>query len=137
MQHLTYGIPAHSGLHGILYVGHVDSKTRRLPSIDGNVQVWLPEMAEQLHVMHALDSDITATTSSPFGAVTGALVRYVRAVAGEPGVLRMLALAGESRFGTELEAPDAGSSCDQMVTLFHAAAQVTGDGAVGFHVGSR
>jgi diguanylate cyclase (GGDEF)-like protein len=49
----------------------------------------------------------------------------------------MLALAGEARFGSALEAPDAFSTCDQIVTLFHAAAQVTGDGAVGFHVGEQ
>ncbi len=71
------------------------------------------------------------------GAVTGALVRYVRAHADESGVLRVLAIAGELRSADTLEAPDTFSGHDQAVTLFHAAAQVTGDGAVGLHVGEE
>ena len=71
------------------------------------------------------------------GAVTSVLVRYVRALAGDAGVLRMLALAGEFRSGAALEESDTFSTHEQMVTLFHAAAQVTGDGAVGLHVGEE
>lgn len=71
------------------------------------------------------------------GTVTGALVRYVRACAGEPGVLRMLAVAGEHRSASTLEAPGSVSAHDQVVTLFHAGAQITGDGAIGLHVGEE
>jgi len=71
------------------------------------------------------------------GSVTGVLVRYVRTLAGDAGVLRMLALAGEFRAGATLEAADTFSSHEQVVTLLHAAAQVTGDGDVGLHVGEE
>jgi diguanylate cyclase (GGDEF)-like protein len=65
------------------------------------------------------------------------LIRYIRAVAGELGVLQVLAIAGEFRSAQALETPDTFSSHQQAVTLFHAAAQVTGDGNVGLHVGER
>ncbi len=71
------------------------------------------------------------------GAVTGVLVRYVRTLAGDAGVLRMLALSGEFRSGAMLESPDTFSTHEQAVTLFHAGAQVTGDGDIGLHVGEE
>jgi len=78
----------------------------------------------------------TGTCDVP-GAVTGVLVRYVRTLAGDAGVRRMLALSGEFRSGAMLESPDTFSSHEQMVTLLHAGAQVTGDGDIGLHVGEE
>jgi diguanylate cyclase (GGDEF)-like protein len=71
------------------------------------------------------------------GAVTATLVRLVRSLTGDGGVLQMLALAGEFRSGETLERLETFSSHRQMVTLFHAAAQVTGDGAIGLHTGEE
>jgi diguanylate cyclase (GGDEF)-like protein len=59
----------------------------------------------------------------------------VRAHSGEAGVAQVLALAGEQRTFAELADPDRWSSLTQTVALLNAAALVTGDGAVGLHVG--
>ncbi len=54
-QHLAHSVAADGGLHRVLYVGHVDSEARRLLAVDGEVEVGLAEIAQQLHVMHARD----------------------------------------------------------------------------------
>jgi len=69
------------------------------------------------------------------GAVTGALIRRVRADAGEPGVSRMLALAGETRPPNVLQDPASFSSHNAVVALFEAAAEVTADPMIGQRAG--
>ena len=59
----------------------------------------------------------------------------VRAHSGDAGVAQTLALAGERRSFTELADPARWSSLAQTVALLNAAALVTGDGAIGLHVG--
>ena len=69
------------------------------------------------------------------GAVSAVLVRSVRSQAGDGGVLRMLAVAGERRSAEGLEHAGTVSTPDEIINLFHAAAQVTGDGSIGRHTG--
>jgi diguanylate cyclase (GGDEF)-like protein len=69
------------------------------------------------------------------GTVVGALIGTVNAHSGEVGVAQALALAGDRRTFAALADRDAWSSLDETVALFNAAALVTGDGAVGVHVG--
>ena len=69
------------------------------------------------------------------GMVTATLVRHVRARAGDAGVLRMLAIAGEPRPVDRLEDFATWIAHDNAVNLFHAAAQVTGEGEIGLRVG--
>ena len=69
------------------------------------------------------------------GSVIHVLIAMVRAHSGEAGVAQALALAGEQRTFAELDDPDRWSSLNQTVALLNAAALVTGDGAVGLHVG--
>ena len=54
---------------------------------------------------------------------------------GEAGVAQALALAGERRSFAELADSDRWSSLAQTVALLNASALVTGDGAIGLHVG--
>ena len=53
LQHLADGVAAHGGLDGVLYVGHVDSKTGRLPAVDGEVEIRLAERVKELEVLEA------------------------------------------------------------------------------------
>ena len=69
------------------------------------------------------------------GSAVHVLIGMVRSHSGEAGVAQALALAGERRTFAELADPDRWSSLTQTVALLNAAALVTGDGAVGLHVG--
>ncbi len=71
------------------------------------------------------------------GAVINALMGMVHARNGDIGVAQVLALAGEDRSFSTLRDTSARSSLAETVALFNAAALVTGDGAVGLHVGER
>ena len=71
------------------------------------------------------------------GAVVNVLLGLVHAIRGDVGVAQTLALAGERRPFTELGDLSAWSSVDETAALFNAAALVTGDGAVGLHVGEQ
>ena len=52
LEHLAHRIAAHRGLDGVLYVGHVDSKTRRLPAVDAEIEIWLTELAKKSEILH-------------------------------------------------------------------------------------
>ena len=69
------------------------------------------------------------------GSAVHVLIGIVRAHRGDAGVAQVLALAGERRSFAELADPTRWSSLTQRVALCNAAALVTGDGAVGLHVG--
>ena len=69
------------------------------------------------------------------GSVVGALIGLVHTDNGEIGVAQALALAGDRRSFAALGDPEAWSTLPEAVALFNAAALVTEDGAVGFHVG--
>jgi len=69
------------------------------------------------------------------GSAVHVLIGMVRSHSGEAGVAQALALAGEQRSFAELADPNRWSSLTQTVALLNAAALVTGDGAVGLHVG--
>ena len=71
------------------------------------------------------------------GAVTAALMRYVRGRVGDEGVRQMLAFAGERRSVDELQDVTGWSTHDEAVSLFGAATLVTGDNAVGLHIGEE
>jgi len=77
--------------------------------------------------------------AGPGGDVSGAAVHLlmgmVRAQRGEAGVAQVLALAGERRSFAELADTTRWSSLRRTVALLNAAALVTGDGAVGLHLG--
>lgn len=78
-----------------------------------------------------------ATRQDISGAVTSVLVRHVRRRCGEDGVARMLALAGERRPVSVLEDATSWSSHAEALSLFEAAAEVTGDTAIGRQVGEE
>ena len=69
------------------------------------------------------------------GAVVHVLIGLVHEHNGDVGVAQALALAGDDRSFTTLRDITAWSTLAEIVALFNAAALVTGDGAVGFHVG--
>jgi diguanylate cyclase (GGDEF)-like protein len=69
------------------------------------------------------------------GEVVNALAAMVHSQRGDVGLAQALALAGERRSFADLADPNAWSSIDEAVSLFNASALVTGDGAIGFHVG--
>jgi len=69
------------------------------------------------------------------GSAVHVLMGMVQAHRGETGVAQVLALAGEPRSFAELADPACWSSLARTVALLNAAALVTGDGAVGLHVG--
>jgi diguanylate cyclase (GGDEF)-like protein len=71
------------------------------------------------------------------GAVVHVLINLVFTHSGDVGVAQALALAGDRRPFSTLGDLTAWSSLDQTVALFNAAALVTGDGAVGLHVGEE
>lgn len=69
------------------------------------------------------------------GLTTRLIVEYVRRDAGEPGVLRMLKLAGEQRPLSVLEDERVWSSYAAKIALFEAAAEVTGRPDVARRIG--
>ncbi len=69
------------------------------------------------------------------GSAVHVLIGLVQAHRGDAGVAQVLALAGERRSFGELADPTRWSSLPRTVALCNAAALVTGDGAVGLHVG--
>lgn len=71
------------------------------------------------------------------GAVVHVLIDLVRRRAGEIGVAQALALADDHRTFSDLDDFERWSSFEEGVRLFNAAALVTGDEAVGLHVGER
>jgi diguanylate cyclase (GGDEF)-like protein len=62
-------------------------------------------------------------------------IRYVRSKAGDDGVARMLALAGETRTAEELEDEHRWSTYEQKIALWEAAAVVLDDPVVTRHIG--
>ncbi len=77
----------------------------------------------------------TGTGRDVSGSTVHVLIGMVQAHRGEVGVAQVLALAGELRPFAELGDLSRWSSLTESVALFNAAALVTGDGAVGLHVG--
>jgi len=71
------------------------------------------------------------------GAVTSVIVRYVRQVSGDEGVIRMLQLAGDTRPAQVLEDPTSWSSYAEALRLFEGARAVTSDPAVAMHIGEE
>ncbi len=71
------------------------------------------------------------------GTVITVLLAMVYGQNGDVGTAQALALAGEDRSFSILRDAGAWSSLGETVALFNAAALVTGDGAVGLHVGER
>lgn len=71
------------------------------------------------------------------GLTTRLIVRTVRRWAGEEGVTRMLALAGETRPVSLLEDEAVWSSYQAKVALFAAAAAVTGDPLIARRIGAE
>jgi diguanylate cyclase (GGDEF)-like protein len=71
------------------------------------------------------------------GTVITVLLATVHGQNGDVGTAQALALAGEDRSFAVLRDAGAWSSLSEAVALFNAAALVTGDGAVGLHVGER
>jgi diguanylate cyclase (GGDEF)-like protein len=69
------------------------------------------------------------------GGVVHVLINLVHAEAGDVGVAQALALAGEQRSFSLLGDVSCWSSLAETVALFNAVALVTGDGAIGLHVG--
>lgn len=69
------------------------------------------------------------------GAVTGVILRYVQARAGDGAVARVLADAGEDRPASVLLDPGSWSTQEAAVSLLEAAARVTGDSEIGRHAG--
>ncbi len=69
------------------------------------------------------------------GAIVHALISLVHGRNGDVGVAQALALADDGRSFATLGDMSAWSSLGEAVALFNAAALVTGDGAVGLHVG--
>ena len=65
----------------------------------------------------------------------GSLLAVVHQASGDPGVVRVLAQAGELRSASDLEKPGGWSSYEQGLALFRAAAQVLGDPDVGRKAG--
>src|SRR2546423_6118913 len=62
-------------------------------------------------------------------------VRYVREKAGDDGVRRVLALAGEERTAADLEDECRWSTYEQKIALWEAAARVLDDPLVSRHIG--
>ena len=71
------------------------------------------------------------------GTVVQALLARVRHEAGDPGVAQALALAAEERSFPALGASSTRIPLADAGTLFAAGALVTGDGAIGLHVGEE
>src|ERR1700722_4093952 len=83
------------------------------------------------------------TTSDPAhhnevsGVVVHVLINLVHDLKGDVGVAQALAMAGEGRSFAALADMGNWSSLEETVALFNAAALVSGDGAVGVHVGEK
>jgi diguanylate cyclase (GGDEF)-like protein len=71
------------------------------------------------------------------GVVINVLINLTRGESGDVGVAQALALAGERRSFSALGDVATWSSLTEAVALFNAAALVTGDGAIGLHVGEE
>ena len=71
------------------------------------------------------------------GTVVHVLIDLVRRRAGEIGVAQALALADDHRPFSDLDDFEEWSTFEEGVRLFNAAALVTGDEAIGLHVGER
>ena len=71
------------------------------------------------------------------GTVITVLLAMVHGLNGDVGTAQVLALASEHRPFSALRDARSWSSLNETVALFNAAALVTGDGAVGLHVGER
>ncbi len=69
------------------------------------------------------------------GVTTRLIVTYVRGLHGEPGVRRLLELAGETRPSSLLEDERSWSTYEQKVALFEAAEEITGDRWVCHRIG--
>src|SRR6267142_4801303 len=80
-------------------------------------------------------TDEAGTGRDVSGSAVHVLMGMVQAHRGEAGVAQVLALAGERRSFADLADPDRWSSLSRTVALLNATALVTGDGAVGLHVG--
>jgi diguanylate cyclase (GGDEF)-like protein len=80
-------------------------------------------------------SDQTGHGRDVSGAVVKVLISHIHKHSGDVGVAQTLALAGDDRSFFELGDASAWSSLTDAVALFNAAALVTGDGAIGLHVG--
>ena len=83
------------------------------------------------------DSGPDTTRSGVSGTVIHALVARVRHEAGDPGVAQTLALASEERSFPALGASATWTPLADASALFAAGALVTGDGAIGLHVGEE
>ena len=71
------------------------------------------------------------------GAVVHVLINLVHDLKGDVGVAQALAMAGDGRSFAALADTGTWSSLEEAVALFNAAALVSGDGAVGLHVGEK
>jgi diguanylate cyclase (GGDEF)-like protein len=70
------------------------------------------------------------------GATTGGLLRYVRGVAGDDAVARVLERSGVRHTAAQLEDQAIWWSYDTRIRLFEAATEVVGDPRLMFHVGA-
>jgi len=86
---------------------------------------------------HHGDGDPEPTRPGVSGAVVHALVARVRHEAGDPGVAQALALASEDRPFPALGDRSTWTGPADAAALFAAGALVTGDGAIGLHVGEE
>lgn len=71
------------------------------------------------------------------GAVTGVIVRYVRSLFGDVGVVHMLSLAGDERDPRQLADPANWSTHQQAIGLLEAATRVTGDPMTSRRIGEE
>lgn len=78
-----------------------------------------------------------ATRHGVSGAVIQVLLSLVRSEAGESGVAQALALAGEERSFPTLGDASTWTPAPAALALFNAAVLVTGDSALGLHVGEE
>ncbi len=70
------------------------------------------------------------------GTITGLIVGHVRTQLGASAVERLLQLADDTRPVEEVEDPASWSTREQCLALFDAAAKLTGDERVAFHIGA-
>jgi diguanylate cyclase (GGDEF)-like protein len=91
------------------------------------------------NMTHGVDGEEPSAPTRPgvSGAVVHALVWHVRRAAGEAGVAQALALAAEERPFPALGDAGSWTSSSDAAALFAAGALVTGDGAIGLHVGEE
>ncbi len=91
------------------------------------------------NMTHGVDGEDPSAPARPgvSGAVVHALVAHIRQVAGESGVAQALALAAEERPFPALGDSASWTPPADAAALFAAGALVTGDGAIGLHVGEE